>query len=195
MYSATLLVTGILAYLARGPIRHTITQGIELDFISVAFTWSNPFTKKSILHYADSFVALQADKIIPAFLPSATSIGRPYVIEKGYYFANLTTANLTNPIDSGNVNASATKDNIIIPASWYGILTAIFVILFAVAFFAMCRRSYRTAATGIDFIVSQLIAITGGIDADPTEHLRQFLHQMQQQNLITDPCKLDLGKS
>ncbi|KAL8758893.1 MAG: hypothetical protein Q9184_003788 [Pyrenodesmia sp. 2 TL-2023] len=193
IYSATVLVTGILAYLARGPIRQTITQGIELDFISVALTWSNPFTKKSILHYADAFVALQADKIIPAFLPSATSIGRPYVIEKGYYFANLTVANLTNPIDSRNVNASATEENIIIPASWYGILTALFVILFAVAFFAMSRRSYRTAATGIDFIVSQLLAITRGIDADPTEHLRYFLQDMQQQSLITDPCKLDLA--
>ncbi|KAL8922848.1 MAG: hypothetical protein Q9208_004973 [Pyrenodesmia sp. 3 TL-2023] len=193
IYSATLIVTGILAYLARGPICQTITQGIEHDFISVALTWSNPFTKKSILHYADSFVALQADKIIPVFIPSATSIGRPYVVEKGYYFANLTTENLTDPIGSTNLNGSATQDNVIIPASWYGILTVIFVILFAVAFFAMSRRSHRTAATGIDFIVSQLLAITGGNDADPTQHLRLFLQNMQQQSLITDPCKLDLA--
>ncbi|KAL8896567.1 MAG: hypothetical protein Q9207_007654 [Kuettlingeria erythrocarpa] len=192
--SATVVVTSILAYLARGPIRQTITSGIELDFISLALTWSNPFTKKSILHFADSFVALQADKIIPALLPSATSIGRPYVVEKGYHFANLTAEIIDNPLDSDNVLGPATKDNVTIPAFWYAILIEIFVVLLALAFLAISRRSYRTATDGIDFIVSQLLAITKGSNADPTEHLRQFLQTMQQQQgLITDPCQLDLA--
>lgn len=194
-YGAAFVVTSILGYLARGPIRQTITSGIELDFISVALTWSNPFTKKSILHFADSFVALQADKIIPALLPSATSIGRPYVVEKGYYFANLTTEITDDPLDFDNLLGPATKDNVTIPAFWYAILIEIFVVLLAVAFFAISRRSYRTATDGIDFIVSQLLAIAKGTDADPTQHLRHFLQTVQQQSLITDPCKLDLGKT
>lgn len=42
-----------------------------------------PFTTKSNLEYADTFIALQADNLIPAVFPRATFVGRPYLVELG----------------------------------------------------------------------------------------------------------------
>lgn len=52
----------------------------------------NPFTKTSIYSFADFFVSLQADLIIPAILPGATSCGGPYIVKRAAHLTNSTVA-------------------------------------------------------------------------------------------------------
>ncbi|KAI4147378.1 MAG: hypothetical protein LQ341_001809, partial [Variospora aurantia] len=201
----TFLVTSLLALYSPGILRRTIGDGIDADFLSlVKLSWNNPFSKKSILEYADAFVALQADRILPAVLPGATSIGRPYIFEKEKAcFLNLTMANntgnpfmdvanpsnLTGLMDSGNLDGIPPMERVILSGVWYGYLVVFFLLLLALAFVAVSNCSFRTAAARIDACVSSLVAVTGGDDPDKSKLLREFA---RQQGLLIDPYNLGL---
>lgn len=204
----TFLVTSLLALYSPGILRRTIGEGMDADFLSlVKLSWNNPFSKKSILEYADAFVALQADRILPAVLPGATSIGRPYIFEKEKAcFLNLTMANntgnpfmdvanpsnLTGLMDSGNLDGIPPMERVIISGVWYGYLVVFYLLLLALAFVAVSNCSFRTAAARIDACVSSLVAVTGGDDPEKSKLLREFA---RQQGLLIDPYNLDLSKS
>ncbi|KAL8729425.1 MAG: hypothetical protein Q9181_005007 [Wetmoreana brouardii] len=99
----TFVVTSILRIFNPGGILQTLGSGMDYDFLSPLKTWSNPFARKSILRFADTFIALQADHVIPAIIPKATSVGRPYIIEMPKGFANLTTELLPANLSASNM--------------------------------------------------------------------------------------------
>lgn len=204
----TLLVTSLLALYSPSILRQTIGDGTDLDFLSlVKLSWTNPFSRKSILEHADAFVAFQADRIWPAILPGATSIGRPYIFEmERASFLNLTMANitgnsfmdvaapsnLTDLTDSSNLDGIPPMERVIISGVWYGYLVMLFILLLAFAFVVVSNHSFRTAAARISAVVSRLFAVSGGDDPDKSKLLREFA---REQGLLIDPYDLGLSKS
>lgn len=212
----SLVVIRILAIFNPGAFLSTIGSGLNVDAIFTALPWKNPFSKTSILQFADAFVALQADLVIPAVLPGATSVGRPYIVEKIYNFSNLTQAdstgtpsmhvtippNLTFPTVLSNLHHGPSVDNVLVSAAWNISLTLVFVLLLMLAFLAIVNSSFRTAAAvqtkfldGILTIFSKLSKITGENDPDMSKLLRGIIGDVQKQEVVVDPYKLDLSES
>lgn len=209
-------VASILALFKATGLLPTIDSGLDMDFPITALTWSNPFTKKSILHYADCFVALQADSIIPAILPSATSVGRPYVVEKATYLFNLTVAdatkttvrhvtttpNLTYPTVLSNLHGESPMGNIIMPAAYNLTLTLVFILflalVLAVTEYGSLRHTLAVRTKLLDEILTaltKLSKITRGNDPDMGKLLRSFLGELEQQGFILNGYDFDLSKS
>lgn len=178
--------------------------------------WKNPFSTKSILEFADSFVALQADVIIPHILPGATSTGRPYIVDNATYLANLTSVqftraslpnlsspqNVTYPAVLSGLSHAAPAGRVIDAAAWYGYLAGFVASVLLFVILAWSNRSIRTtnkalsvAASQTDRLFSGLLELTSRSDPEMSAHLREFLRAAQQQGWIPDPYKLDLSKS
>ncbi|KAL8951468.1 MAG: hypothetical protein Q9222_002569 [Ikaeria aurantiellina] len=101
VYPITFVVLAILGLFA--PKDGLLTIGSEL-VQSTAAPWKNPFKLKSILEYADTFIALQADRVIPTLIPGATSAGRPYIMSLSHVRANVTaTALKAANMTEGNI--------------------------------------------------------------------------------------------
>ncbi|KAL8922847.1 MAG: hypothetical protein Q9208_004972 [Pyrenodesmia sp. 3 TL-2023] len=175
--------------------------------------WKNPFATKSILEFADSFIALQADYIVPHILPGATSTGRPYIVDNATYFANLTSVqftraslpnlsslpNMTYPAVLSGFTQAAPAGHVINAAAWYGCLAGFVASVLLFVILAWSNQSIRAANNALSVAVSQtdrlfsgLLGLTSRSDPDMSEHLREFLQAAQQQGWIPDPYKLDL---
>ncbi|KAL8699707.1 MAG: hypothetical protein Q9201_005849 [Fulgogasparrea decipioides] len=192
----TFVVTSILKIFNPGGILQALGSGMDYDFLSPLKTWSNPFTTKSILHFADTFIALQADHVIPAIIPKSTSVGRPYIIEMPKGFANLTMELLPANLSASNVispeilNLSNTNnlhyhEHVLIQRSdWTAFLVLCITALVGVCVFVVVEnRRLRTTLshkTFLDRILDKLSFIPTA-DSLGTATVLRNLQEIQRQ--------------
>lgn len=211
---ATFVVTSILALFMPSGILRTIGSGLDDAYFSAFTVWKNPFTTKSILEYADTFIALQADRLIPAVFPRATSVGRPYIVEQGQVYAKFIVDNLTG------VNISAADVEVphilnltnsvykvqndkyfnVRPAAVQSALWTIWPTVAIMALIVACTLTIRknrrlqvrlSQKESMDKSIVKAFNITSAKGSDILKRLQNFQQKMRER----EPTMIDTGSS
>ncbi|KAI4177098.1 MAG: hypothetical protein LQ343_000580 [Gyalolechia ehrenbergii] len=202
----TILVTSLLAYFNPGSILWTLGSGEEGVFSAVM--WKNPFTKASIYSFADLFVSLQADIIIPTIFPGSTSCGGPYIMDKAAHLTNLTMAApvypplpnytlsphvlypMTNPLHGEGLSVAS------LPWSFWmwsiAVLLTLVIGLSFTVFENISLRSELACVAAFEDVLWDLFSITKDDSADTEVRLRELVQALESQGLGRDPYHEDL---
>ncbi|KAL8719224.1 MAG: hypothetical protein Q9225_003751 [Loekoesia sp. 1 TL-2023] len=202
----SMLVTALLAYLNPGAFLNTLGSG--KDSFSAGTILKNPLTTKGIFAFADYFVSLQADYIIPAILPGATSVGRPYIVQKAVYLANAAVDNQTYP----PVPDYATSPNLLYPmvspldeeapreittplSVWVGFIALFSFLVIAFGYTVYENMSLRGGLALFESFVSELCSFADESNADSVKRLDGLFRTLKEQGFLRDSCSENLSKS
>ena len=204
-------VIALLKTFNPGGFLNTLGSGHDDDFFKTAtMALTNPFTKKSILSFADRFVSLQADIIMPAIIPGITSTGRPYLFEKTLLNGNVTITNLTKvPSLDFMLTPNLTLPTLEHPSfghlsenttAWsleIGIVVLLLLVFSGILYLVFSINfSQKLAAkiAAIERVKSMFPSIHAETNADRLDRFRELVRALAAQGWIRDPYSEDMSK-